>query len=82
LPIDVWLTKKSSNCPICKYDCRETLQEKGLLVAEESVGTTTPSAVRDLSIPTDTATEVHIEMEPVSHSNQRDNPATANNNAH
>ncbi|EPB87780.1 hypothetical protein HMPREF1544_05440 [Mucor circinelloides 1006PhL] len=80
--IDVWLTKKSSNCPICKYDCRETLQEKGLLVAEESVGTTTPSAVRDLSIPTDTATEVHIEMEPVSHSNQRDNPATANNNAH
>jgi hypothetical protein len=24
LLIDVWLTKKSSQCPICKYNCHES----------------------------------------------------------
>jgi hypothetical protein len=28
LEIDVWLTKKSSLCPICKYDCRSALPAK------------------------------------------------------
>ncbi|KAK4511343.1 uncharacterized protein ATC70_012558 [Mucor velutinosus] len=74
--IDVWLTKKSSNCPICKYDCRTTLQEKGLLVVEQ----TEENPMDDSATSASTAPEVHIEMEPVSHPNQRDNPATANNN--
>lgn len=26
--VDVWLTKKSSSCPICKYDCKDAIEEK------------------------------------------------------
>lgn len=33
---DVWLTKKSSLCPICKYDCKEFLK-KDDVVEEEIV---------------------------------------------
>lgn len=74
--LDVWLTKKSSNCPICKYNCRTALQEKGLLVVDETEANPTGGS----PAPTSTAPEVHIEMEPTPHPSQRDNPATANNN--
>ncbi|CEP16642.1 hypothetical protein [Parasitella parasitica] len=67
--IDVWLTKKASKCPICKYDCRIFLQEKGLLETEGSQQENA-SVSNDPPLPANTTAEVNIE--PVSSPQHRD----------
>ncbi|KAI8637599.1 hypothetical protein BD408DRAFT_424210 [Parasitella parasitica] len=76
--IDVWLTKKSSKCPICKYDCRITLQEKGLLESRSEENLT---VTNDSPLVANATAQVNIAMEAVAlpqHSDDRSNPTTTN----